>query len=115
MATKNGRNAKLVSLKHQYVIGDFRFLLISNIPQPKVTKDDLMFQDFVREGEFLQDYIIDQDLNDRWLEERISDHELELKWKWEPHLNPTIRCNCHSEFGLDDDGEVRHLGLDCSF
>jgi hypothetical protein len=93
------------------------YLLISNLPQ-LVTKDDLMFQDFVQEGEHLENYIIDQDLNDRLLEERISDHlydELELKWEWETLVELTILCNCHSEFGLDDDGEVRHLGLDCSF
>jgi hypothetical protein len=73
---------------------------------------------FVQEGEHLENYIIDQDLNDRLLEERISDHlydELELKWEWETLVELTILCNCHSEFGLDDDGEVRHLGLDCSF
>jgi len=25
------------------------------------------------------------------------------------------QCGCHSAFGKDDDGEVRHLGLDCEY
>jgi hypothetical protein len=25
------------------------------------------------------------------------------------------RCGCHSAFGKDDDGEVRHYGLDCQY
>jgi len=24
-------------------------------------------------------------------------------------------CNCEGSFGYDDDGEIRHLGLDCTF
>ena len=47
-------------------------LLISNLPQ-LVTKDDLMFQDFIEEGEHLENHILEQDLDDRLLEERISD------------------------------------------
>jgi hypothetical protein len=76
-----------------------------------------MFQDFVLEEEQLENYVIDKDLNNRLLEERIGDHmddELELEWQWKPRF-PRIPCNCHSEFGRDDDGEVRHLGLDCPF
>ena len=63
--------------------------------------------------EEVENRIVEEEIIERMLQEQIKDHMLEDLEDQDFYSYLYSRCNCRSEFGVDDDGEVRHLGLYC--